>query len=326
MKVIKKILLFPIEVIKLIMKGFSFWCLLLSKGFYFYGVLFFSFLKKIFGDKKVLNWGVAHFKKRQKQPEFFLLLMLWVVAFGALFNILYVEDRPVTFSNDSNLIDDKSETEEGDQSTTVESKPGESNFDNNLFRKYAKTSLSDVNINELKKENSDTVAWLSVDGTNINYPIVQTSDNDYYLNHSYDNSYKKSGWTFMDFRNDSSMNDQNTIFYGHNLLNKTGFGSVSNIFTDQWYKNSSHTILVITASHQYLYRVFSVYYINPEVYYLQTNLSERDYLDFLNNLKGRSIYSFNEVVGVGDKIITLSTCTEDNQGRKVVHAKLIEVR
>jgi len=331
-KLLKKVFFFPIYLLNLFTIGFNFWCLILSKGFYFYGVLFFSSLQKIFGENKFFKKMIQHFRKRQNQPECFLLLGLYIASFCALFNILYVEDRPVVSHDDSVSIEkteiekiDGEKTLDSSQSTTVEVKPNISNIDTNLFRKYGKMKLSEVSLPSLKKENSDTVAWLSVDGTNINYPIVQTQDNEFYLNHGFDKKYRNSGWTFMDFRNHISMDDQNTIFYGHNLLNKTSFGSVSNIFTDSWFQNSNHTIWLLTETRKYLYRIFSAYYIEPEVYYLQTNLSGDSYLRFLNILKERSLYSFNDSFSVDDKIITLSTCTEDNQGRKVVHAKLVRV-
>ena len=125
----------------------------------------------------------------------------------------------------------------------------------------------------------------------------------------------------MDYRNNIGMSDDNTIFYGHNLLNNTSFGSISKIFTNNWIRNSSGKIIYLTDNTLYTYQIFSAYYINPESYYLQTNLDNK--IEFLNTLKTRSIVKFNVDVSVNDKIVTLSTCTNDNTGRKVIHAKLI---
>ena len=86
--------------------------------------------------------------------------------------------------------------------------------------------------------------------------------------------YSINGWTFMDFRNDTMLNDKNTIFYGHNLLNKTAFGSIANLFTENWLMNSSHKILVVTESKIYTYEIFSVYYSEPVSYYLQTKVND----------------------------------------------------
>ena len=73
------------------------------------------------------------------------------------------------------------------------------------------------------------------------------------------------------------------------------------------------------------YEVFSIYYIDPEVYYLQTSFfDDNSYMEFLNTLKSRSKYNYGIQLSSNDRIITLSTCTDDNKGRKVVHARLIQ--
>lgn len=174
------------------------------------------------------------------------------------------------------------------------------------------------------KFNKEIVSWISVDSTNINYPIVKSDDNEFYLNHNINKSYDSSGWTFMDYRNNSDLSDFNTIFYGHNLINKTSFGSVSNMFNDKWFETSNHNIVVANKNGKYTYKIFSVYYSEPDSSYLQTNYDNKiEYLDFLNMLKEKSKFNFSEELNENDRIITLSTCTDDNKGRRVVHAKLI---
>ena len=174
------------------------------------------------------------------------------------------------------------------------------------------------------KVNKEIVSWISVDSTNINYPIVKSDDNEFYLNHNINKSYDSSGWIFMDYRNNSDLSDFNTIFYGHNLINKTSFGSVSNMFTDKWFETSNHNIVVANKNGKYTYKIFSVYYSEPDSSNLQTNYDNKiEYLDFLNMLKEKSKFNFSEELNENDRIITLSTCTDDNKGRRVVHAKLI---
>lgn len=325
---------------KTIISGFYFLCSLLTKGFYFYPKHFFIFLKKIF-NIKLFDKIIGFFEKRQKQPEFCLLLIIYFIAFTTIFKIVYVKPQEVVKNdidfdiNEDISIRQDDEIIESDQDDIVENETidnsGDNNssfggivIDNNPYRNFSKTSLNDVNISDLKNRNSDTIAWISVDGTNINYPVVKTDNNDFYLDHSFDKSYKKTGWIFMDYRNDNEMGNYNTIFYGHNLLNKTAFGSISNIFEENWVNNSNHTIIVLTDKMQYVYKIFSAYYIDPEIYYLNNNFSSiAEYQTFLNTISSRNIININNSVSVDDKIITLSTCTEDNKGRKVVHAKLI---
>ncbi len=319
MKVLKHIVLFPYYLIKCLFKGIVSLSLFISRGFYFYLVKFFSLLKKIF-HFKWLDRVIRHFEKRMEQPEYILIIILWFVSFVALFNILYVDKgQEVHLSDDGKTVEDVKDAKDDNSASS-----GGINQDMNPYRIYGKFRLENVNFSELINVNPNTVAWLSVDGTSINYPIVKTDNNDFYLNHSFDNSYKTTGWTFMDFRNDVNMTDNNTIFYGHNLLNKTAFGSISNLFGKNWVKNSNKKVIVLTPSKKYTYKIFSVYYIEPEVYYLSTNFySDVDYKQFLDTIKSRNSIAIDNSVSIEDKIITLSTCTEDNKGRKVVHAKLI---
>ena len=298
-------------------KGFYFLCSIISKGFFYYFYAVCSFVEKIFKLLKSL------FKRLQRDPSAsFAVIFIFLIA---VFFYTYIYSSSNSFVkiklNDitENVINDKKSENNDDTSNSGVT------IETNLFRIYGKTNINDINFTELSRVNSDVVAWLIVDSTNINYPIVKTGDNDFYLNHNINKIKDSNGWTFMDYRNSTNMDDHNTIFYGHNLLNKTSFGSISSIFTDKWFKNSNHSIVVVTPSGRYTYKIFSVYYSDPNSTYLQTNFSDSSqYLEFLNMLKSKSRYNFKEDLSADDKIITLSTCTDDNNGRKVVHARLIK--
>ena len=306
--------------------GLYYLCLILSKGFFFYFYFLFSLLSKVF-KFSFINKTKEYFKKLQQSPVPFLSVSL-VCLFGVFFYVyLYSSNNTmVHIPNDIELVDPITKPEKVEAEQPPQEEQSNNNYvDDNLYRKYGATSISNINFADLKATNPDVVAWIIVDSTNINYPIVQTGDNDYYLYHDINGVSKISGWTFMDYRNSVSMSDQNTIFYGHNLLNKTAFGSIANIFTDNWFYNSSHRIIVLTEYGRFVYEIFSNYYIDPEVYYLQTNFATNSsYQTFLDTLKGRSIYDYGVELSTSDRIITLSTCTDDNTGRKVVHARLIQ--
>ena len=201
--------------------------------------------------------------------------------------------------------------------------------ENNLVEKedelYASESLIDVDFDELLKTNTDTIGWIYVPGTNIDYPIVQTTDNKYYLTHSFTKSYNDAGWVFMDYRNKTDVLDFNTIIYAHGRLDKTMFGSLRNALEEDWYMNEeNHYIKLAMFSNSTLWQVFSVYKIETETYYLQNNFSSYEkHKSYLDTIKKRSIYDFNVNVTPNDKIITLSTCY-DNFNKVVVHAKMIK--
>ena len=190
---------------------------------------------------------------------------------------------------------------------------------------YVKFPLIDVDINKLKEKNQYTAGWINVNNTNINYPYVLYKDNDFYLNHSYDDTYNEAGWVFMDYRNTSDLNNKNTILYAHSRLDKTMFGSLSKTLKHNWYTNKdNHIIRISTETENTLWQIFSIYKIEEELYYITTDFkNDAEYQQFLNTIKERSIYKFNPTLTSTDKILTLSTCYSDNI-RTVVHAKLIK--
>ena len=190
---------------------------------------------------------------------------------------------------------------------------------------YIKFPLIDVDINKLKEKNSDTVGWINVNNTNINYPYVQGKDNNYYLDHSFNKKYNEAGWVFLDYRNDKNLSNKNNILYAHSRLDKTMFGSLSKTLKSNWYNNKdNHIIRLSTETENTMWQIFSVYKIPEETYYITTNFnSDNDYQKFLNTIKERSIHNFSTNLTTDDKILTLSTCYSDTE-RTVVHAKLIK--
>jgi len=192
------------------------------------------------------------------------------------------------------------------------------------YWKYIEMNLINVDFEELKKINNSTVGWIQVNGTNINYPFVQTDNNEFYLDHAFDKSYNSAGWVFMDYRNDITI-DKNTILYAHSMKNKTMFGSLKNILNDEWLKNTdNHIIKISTEAENSLWQVFSIYHIETTTDYLQTSfISDDTFYDFANMLLNRSNFVFNTSISKEDRILTLSTCYSDTE-KMVLHAKLIK--
>src|SRR5574344_1050884 len=195
----------------------------------------------------------------------------------------------------------------------------------NPYWDYIKTPLINVDFDNLKSINSDVKGWIKVNGTNINYPFVQTNNNSYYLTHAFDKSYNSAGWVFMDYRNGLITENKNTILYAHGRINGTMFGTLKNILTNKWLDNSDNFIIkTSTEEENGLWQVFSVYRIPTTSDYLQTSFtSDEEFVSFANKLIDRSAYNFNTSVSKNDKIITLSTCYNDDD-KMVMHAKLIK--
>lgn len=190
---------------------------------------------------------------------------------------------------------------------------------------YIKQSLINVDIDSLKEKNGDTIGWIKVNNTNINYPFVQTKDNDYYLSHAFDKSNNNAGWVFLDYRNNSDFSDKNNIIYAHARRDNSMFGSLRNVLKKGWYSNKdNHIIKLSIANENTMWQIFSVYKIPVETYYITTQFTtSSQYKAFLETITKRSIHQFNTTVDSSDKILTLSTCSGEDD-RIVVHAKLIK--
>lgn len=191
---------------------------------------------------------------------------------------------------------------------------------------YVNMDMLSADFTELKKKNPDTVAFIKVNGTNVNYPVVQTNNNEYYLNHAFDKSKNSAGWIFADYRNDLENFSYNTIIYGHSRYDKTMFGSLKNVVKESWYSNKdNHIIKLSTAKENTLWQIFSIYSTPAESYYITTDFNTNSFDEFLKTIKNRSQINFSAGVNVNDKVLTLSTCNNDaGTERLVIHAKLIK--
>ncbi len=197
---------------------------------------------------------------------------------------------------------------------------------NNYFNTFKTNKIiNEISNEDLNKDNSNLIGWLTVKNTNINYPVVQSDDNKYYLNHDLNNNQNKAGWIFQDYRSNKELTTKNTIIYGHaRISDGTMFGSLYNILNKSWYTNQdNHIITYKIKSKTNYYQVFSTYIIPKETYYLKTAFNnDNAYLNYLNEIKSRSYYNYNVELYSTDFILTLTTCYQNNQ-RLVLHAKLL---
>jgi len=190
---------------------------------------------------------------------------------------------------------------------------------------FIKLNLIDVDFSKLLATNKNTKGWIQISGTNINYPFVQTTDNSFYLTHSFNNSYNEAGWVFMDYRNDIENFDKNTILYAHGRYDNTMFGTLKDVFKNDWLNNTSnYTIKISTPYENTLWQVFSVYKIKTTDDYIQIYFKDNnEYQDFLNLIANRTMHDFGTTVSTNDNILTLSTCYNETE-KVVLHAKLIK--
>lgn len=264
---------------------------------------------------------VRKLKKKNCILALLLLISTSTFIYSAINFIDWQKDNVITNDNIENINQNVTITE-SDEGEEVN--PETENKDS-IYWSYMKMNLINVDFSELKKENSDTKGWIQVGGTNINYPFVQSKDNDYYLTRSFDKKYTDAGWVFLDYRNDINNLSKNNIIYAHARKDKTMFGTLKNTLKKDWYNNTdNHTIKLSTEKENTLWQVFSVYHIETESYYITTTFSNNnEFKEFINTIKKRSVYNFNATVNEKDTILTLSTCFNKKE-KMVLHAKLIK--
>lgn len=182
-----------------------------------------------------------------------------------------------------------------------------------------------VDFEALYQINSDVRGWILLEGTNINYPIVQGEDNNYYINHLVDGTVNGAGSIFMDCRNASDFSDYHTVLYGHNMKNGTMFADIIDYKKADFYE-AHPTGMVMTPQESFRIEVIGGYVADLEDpawdLYFET---EEDCLAWLRDAMARSSVGGDYVPVGGERIITLSTCTyEFDDARFVLICRVLE--
>lgn len=185
-------------------------------------------------------------------------------------------------------------------------------------------------VKELQKENEDVKAWIKINDTNINYPVVQANDNDYYLYRNYKKENSNYGSIFIDSNSNIEYPNSNIIMYGHNMKDGSMFKDLLKYADEEYYNNHKY-IEFVTNTSSSTYEIIAVFksrifYKNEKNvfrYYQCTNLNnEQDYNYYVNNSKELSLYDTGVNAEYGEQIITLITCEYSSEnGRMVVVAK-----
>lgn len=167
----------------------------------------------------------------------------------------------------------------------------------------------------------DIKGWIKLgSGEYINYPILQGSDNAYYLDHNAAGEYNGGGAIFMDYRNDMGLEDMNCIIYGHNMRVGTMFGSLKYFEDTSYYQANKNFDIYIEDKH-YRYEVFAVYYTSASDLdtYRYDFANADDYFQYLVSSRSKSIIQtdFRELT-TEDKILTLSTCTKNDRTQRMI--------
>lgn len=172
---------------------------------------------------------------------------------------------------------------------------------------------------QLKAKYPDMVGWIKIEGTDIDFPVVQGKDNDFYLNHTYKGEYHPFGEVFMDKDDKPDYSDQNTVLYGHNVRSGHVFHDLEQ-YKEQTFRDAHPYIEIDTVDGKKTYEIVAVYTASAYDPYRKPNYSEEEWEKFRTWVKGKNRIKESLPDREG-RILTLSTCS-DEEDRLVVHAVL----
>ncbi|MDO4482135.1 MAG: class B sortase [Bacillota bacterium] len=190
---------------------------------------------------------------------------------------------------------------------------------------FSEEGFSPINIDSLKKINSDVVGWIVVPGTGISYPLMDSNDNSYYLDHTWDNTVNSVGAIFLEEKNSSGLEDFNTIIFGHNMMNGSMFGCLKNYKNQEFIEEAPH-VYIFTEDKVRRYDIFASFEAGVKSFVfrpgIQSETKKREYIE--KSVSMSEISSDTDPYG-SEHFLTLSTCTGNGyKKRRVVQAVLTE--
>lgn len=202
-----------------------------------------------------------------------------------------------------------------------EEKPSESEGEE--FMDENDTVWPEVDFDALRSINPDIVAWLYIEGTEINYPVVQGSDNAYYLTHLFDGTYNSSGCLFLDSRNAENFTDAHSIIYGHHMKNGKMFAGLDGYKNQEFYHEHPEALL-LTPNGNFKLKFFAGYVANVEADAWQLGFTLQGFEKWLAASSERSCFESVVDPAVTDHIVTLSTCSYEFSNARFVLLGILE--
>lgn len=227
----------------------------------------------------------------------------------------------------NNNNDDNSKDGTNNQAKNNNSTKQEKSKEEILKEKQAESEKRKAQVAKLKKEYKNIVGWIEIKDTHISYPVVQGKDNEFYLTHNYKGDKAERGAIFLDSDYNWNIKGNNLMIYGHYMINNEMFTDLTKYVKEDFYKE--HPVIRFTTEKEDaeydIIAVFrsKVYNKNDKgvfkYYNFMNSESEKEYNNFIKNVKDASLYDIKETAKYGNQLITLTTCsyyTED--GRFVV--------
>ena len=193
-----------------------------------------------------------------------------------------------------------------------------------LLLNIAEEELKNIDLNALQEVNEDVMGWILIPGTSVSYPLMDGDDNLFYLEHTWDKNSNSVGSIFLEENCSSDLDDFNTIIYGHNMKDKSMFGSLK-LYKDEEFWKSAPYVYIVTEDGVLRYDVFATFEASVEghVFWLdiKEDATKHKFIDA--SMDNSEIYT-GVTPSVSDRILTLSTCTGSGyENRRVVQAVLV---
>ena len=200
------------------------------------------------------------------------------------------------------------------------------------MEEYLRRPPIEVDFTDLLKINEDIIGWIYMEDTVVNYPVLQGENNFYYLDKTYYKKYLASGSIYLDSDNDRDFSDAHSIIYGHNMKNHTMFGDLSDLRDADYLKEHPYVDIILVDGTWLRYEICSLYraHVDDGTYRAPLNKAS-NFQPFLELISEKNMFAGSEKLELpqaqpDDRVLTLSTCTEDSADleRFVVHAVLVK--
>lgn len=210
-----------------------------------------------------------------------------------------------------------------DENNTMGDNWGDTVLDENTSGKVFEKMENPIDFASLEAINSDVIGWIEMEAIDISYPVVQGTDNNYYLHRTIQKTDNFAGTIFMDFQNHKNFGDRNSILYGHNMKNGSMFGMLKKYREQETYDKSPY-FWIYTKDFIYKYEIYSCAEVDQYSQDYQITFQDRaSFEEFLNRTKNQSAIETGIDVEYGDTVITLSTCTGNDTTRFIVQGKRV---
>ena len=179
-----------------------------------------------------------------------------------------------------------------------------------------------VDFESLRETNPDVIGWIYIEGTEINYPVVQGADNSFYLSHLYDGTYNSAGCIFMDVKCASDFSGKNSVLHGHHMKNGSMFAGLVDYKKQGFYEKHT-TAFLITPQERYKIQFFSGYVASEASRSWDISFTDDSFDIWLSELAELSCFKSEIAPTIEDRVVTLSTCSYEFQdARFVLHGVL----